>query len=163
MITVRTSGLVRSTIPLAAIFLALAPSTARAAITMSCVGSWTVNVQLVGPSGGSDTYESPSGQLQVSVTGISGRRNWTVTVRRSTTGLPPGATLYIRRTGNGSGTGSIAGGTAYQELTTGDVLFFTGTGPRTAIYVQVKLYIPGVLADPTTYVNQITYTAEVAP
>ena len=54
--------------------------------------------------------------------------NWRVDVSRADTTWHSGIRIYLRRTSDGTGGTAISGGTVYQELTTADATFFTGTG-----------------------------------
>jgi hypothetical protein len=87
--------------------------------------------------------------------------NWEVYVSRSDSSWDSDLHLYVRRTGDGwSLSGTISGGTSYQEVTTSELSFYSGTGGRYAVPVQYQ--VTGSYIDlgigPGTYTTTITYT-----
>ncbi|MDD2207650.1 MAG: hypothetical protein WCR88_09980 [Aminobacterium sp.] len=53
--------------------------------------------------------------------------------------IPEGIQIWIRRTGNGMGTGWVRGGTSYQLLDPSGATLFTGAGDRSHITLQLKI------------------------
>lgn len=81
-----------------------------------------------------------------------------VYVRRSDNNWSADFTLYIRRTGDGTGGGSVSLGASYMEITTVDAKFFSGYMSRTGIPVQYKLSGMSVNIAPDTYSTTIILT-----
>ena len=69
-----------------------------------------------------------------------------------------GATLYVKRTGDGSGSGAVHGGSSYVVVETSDTDFFEGSGDRTDITVQYKVSGISINVPPGTYSTVITFT-----
>ena len=86
--------------------------------------------------------------------------NWRIDVIRG--GEPTwhsGILIYVRRTSDGDA-GTVSGGTTYQEITTVDTTFFTGTGnPR---YIALQFMTNGAFASAAipadSYTTTVTYT-----
>lgn len=85
-------------------------------------------------------YNSGGNQTRISLTNL-GSTNWSVGVRYSVFGNWPSGSNAIRlraRRRNG-GTGTVSGGTAWQNLTTVDTEFFTGSGNASNLRIQYQL------------------------
>jgi hypothetical protein len=134
------------------------------AIDISEVGNWAVNVDandLISGAGSdlTSTYESSADQGLIAITGTTGDSdNWRVDVRRSDTSWHGDLTLFVKRTGDGTGSGSISDGTAYQAVTTTDTALFSGSGDRSNIPVQLKISGASVAIPPSAYATSIIYT-----
>jgi hypothetical protein len=142
--------------------LALTTGAAKAGINVTVTGSWIETVDesdLVGGAGSEldSTYESAADQIIVRVGG-AGRKSWRIDVRKIGPSWPSGVRLFMRRTSDGSGPGTISGGTSYQEVTDTYQSFFSGTRNRSNIHVQERM--TGVSADIPcgTYTTTIYYT-----
>jgi hypothetical protein len=142
--------------------LALASGAAWAGINVTVTGSWIETVDendLVGGAGSvlNSTYESPADQITVRVGG-AGQKSWRIDVRKIDSGWPGSVRLFMRRTSDGRGPGTISGGTSYQEVTDTYQSFFSGSRNRSDIHVQEQ--ITGVSADMPcgTYTTTIYYT-----
>lgn len=149
-----------------AAILSLYGGVAHADLEISAEGSWTPRVDdgdLAGAAGSdvASTYTSDPEDLTLSVSGATGASDaWRVEVRQE---LSPwwdsDLTLEIRRVGDGSGSGSVDGGTGFQTLGQSDAVFFTGEGDRASIQIQLRL--SGVSVSdipPEVYLSEITYT-----
>lgn len=105
------------------------------------------------------TYESTSDQVSINISGTtSGEDNWRVDVKRVDTDWHNDLSLYAQRTSNGSGGGTISGGSQYMAVTTGDQTFFSGRGDRTGIEVQLKVSGVSIQIPPGTYTTTLYYT-----
>lgn len=140
----------------AAIFLV----TAAYAQDITATGGWTETIDtadLVSGAGSdlTDTHESGSGATTIGLTHDGG---WRVDVKRTDSVWHTDFTLYTQRTSEGSGSGSISGGDAYQEITTTDGEFFTGSLDRSDITIQYRLTGMSVGAQPATYSTTVTFT-----
>lgn len=144
--------------------LILGVVTPARAIDITVSGDWsrTITASDLQAGAGSDlasTYESASNQASITISGTGGNTDaWRVDVRRTDGTWHANFTLSVQRTGDGSGAGSISGGTAYQAITTTDASFFSGAGDRSGITVQFKLQGMSVQVAPATYSTTITYT-----
>lgn len=134
------------------------------AISIAVTGAWAEIVDesdLQGGPGSSlaSTYESAADEVVIDITDTSGSDdNWRVDVRRSDTTWHEDLVLWVKRTSDGNGDGAISEGTTYQQITTSDTAFFSGSGNRTTIYIQEKLtgVSAQMLAD--DYVTTLIYT-----
>ncbi len=129
---------------------------------MSAIGSWT---KIVGSGdliagAGSDLaaqYESVSGTTSLDITNAAGGA-WRIFARRASGTWDPAFRLSIRRTSDGSGSGSVQGGASYVELSTLDTEILTGVGDRSGIALQLKLSGMSRKVSPNTYSSGIIFT-----
>jgi len=131
------------------------------AINVSVTGDWTLvideNDLQAGP--GSDLnpqYPSAADQITIDITQTG--KNWTVNIQGSVTNWYSGLSVYVRRTSDGSGSGSISGGTGWMQVTLGSQQFFTGNKRRLGINVQCGLTGMSIQVPPDIYSGTITYT-----
>ena len=134
-------------------------------ISIDATGDWseTIDASDLQAGAGSDlksTYESAAGTGLLTISGTSGNGDtWRVDVQRSdTTWHTNFFTLSVKRTGDGSGGGSISGGTVYQVIGESNVEFFSGTGDRSGIPLQFKLEGMSLQVPPGIYSTTVTYT-----
>lgn len=136
-------------------------------LTIRVNGKWTITLKvadLVSSAGGSDfagVLESAVNEISVTISKTTDpiASPWRLDISRVDTTWDPSLVLYARRTGDGTGDGTINGGTVYQEITNTDQIFFDGTGDRSSIDIQLKL--SGVSANNlmvTTYAATVYYT-----
>ncbi|MEW5768087.1 MAG: hypothetical protein AB1797_10785 [bacterium] len=135
---------------------------AQAAPNITVTGSWSEIIDAsdlqAGP--GSDlinSYESASNAISIEITG-TGQANWQVNVKKIDTDWPSSFYLYVKRTSDGIGGGSISRGTFYQEVTETDKDFFEGQANRSDIHLQLKLGGVSVQIPPGTYTTTVYYT-----
>ena len=103
------------------------------------------------------TYESLTNQILVEVK-VARVKTWRVDVSKTDSNWHTDFTLSVQRTGNGTGAGSISGGTSYQEVTSTDIEFFSGDKNRKDIPVQLRLSGMSVDVAPDTYTTTVYYT-----
>lgn len=133
-------------------------------IDLAEVGNWSRTVDandLLAGAGTNliSTYESNSDQGLLTISGTTGDAdNWRVDVRKSDISWNNNLTLSVKRTGSGSGTGSISGGGAYQAVGDTDSALFSGSGDRINIPMQLQLSGISVSIPPGTYSASIIYT-----
>lgn len=146
------------------------PSSAFAVLSIATTGSWsnTVDATDLVAGAGTDlvsTQTSSSTQGSIDVTGTTGNSdNWRVDVKRVDTTWDSDFIIYVRRTSDGTGTGTISGGTTFQEVSTTDATFFSGSGDRTGVNVEFKIEGFSVTTIPVdTYSTAITYTIVDTP
>lgn len=130
--------------------LILIPGLAWSAITFTGSGSFTDTVDAndltVANAAGNNlnsSYESSTTAASVSITNCQNKNDtWRVDVRRSDISWSTGLQVYIQRTTDGTPVGpagTITGGTPYgAAIGTTDATFFSGSGDRTNIYLQIK-------------------------
>lgn len=131
------------------------------AIYISVTGSWseTINSLDLQAGAGSDlisTYESSSDQVSISISDTSG--NWRVDIKKIDTNWHNDLHLFVKRTSDGSGFGSISGGESYQEILDTYQTFFNGSGDGSNIHIQQKLSGVSVQIPPDSYGVTIYYT-----
>jgi hypothetical protein len=135
-----------------------------AAISISALGSWSETVDqadLTGAPGSNltTTYESAADQVSVDVTGTTGDADtWRVDVKKSDTAWHGDLHLHLKRTSDGTGTGSISGGESYLEVPDTNTEFLSGGGDRAGIHVQLKLTGVSVSVPADAYSTTIYYT-----
>lgn len=134
------------------------------AIDISATGSWsdTIDASDLQAGAGSnliDTYESVAGATALTISNTTGNGdNWRVDVRRTDTTWHGNFHLYVKRTSDGTGGGSISGGLDYIEITTIDSQFFSGAGDRNSISLRYQLTGMSVSVPPNAYSTTVTYT-----
>lgn len=105
-------------------------------------------------------FESKLDATVINITGTGGSGDaWRVRVRKSGVSKLHGVTLYAKRTGDGSGSGTVSGGSSYVAVeTTSDTDFFEGSGDRTDITVQYKVSGISINVPPGNYSATIIFT-----
>ncbi len=143
---------------LAAAFISIAHSLLAA--TIAAVGGWTETIDasdLVSGAGSNlqtDYYSSTSATtIDVAASG-----NYQVNVRRSDTNWSGDFTLYLKRASDGTGSGTISGGTSYLVVSPTDTELFTGSLDRTGVDVQYHLSGTSIDITPGTYSTTLTFT-----
>jgi hypothetical protein len=106
-----------------------------------------------------DTYESPVDATAIEILDCAGTaEGWRVDVSRSDVEWNNNLVLYVRRTSNGVGDGTISGGGEYQEVTSSPSALFSGVNNRQFIYVQYKLAGESVQVPIDRYISNVTFT-----
>lgn len=139
-------------------------STAHA-MDIAVVGSWTTTVTAsdLTAGAGSDlagTHTSASSQATLDVSNVPGgpTDTWRVDVSRSDAIWSSSIHVWARRTGDGTGSGSISGGGAWQELGTTDATFFSGAGDRSGVTIQLRVTGLTVGIPANVWATSIVYT-----
>ena len=101
--------------------------------------------------------ESPVDQVDMDIV-AAGNRSWKIDVRRSDLLWHEDLELSVRKTSDGSGVGSIAGGSHYLPLCDYDQLFLQGDHNRHAVYLQLKLECRSSDVEAGTYSTSVIYT-----
>lgn len=146
-------------LPLALMLSLLAPSYAA---DISVTGDWsrTIGTGDLQAGAGSDlvsAYQSDADAVLLTVWNTGGGA-WRVDVRRADTTWDTDLTLSVRRTGDGTGGGTIGAGTTYQAIAETNAEFFSGSGDRSNVALQFNLTGMSLQVPPDTYVTTITYT-----
>ena len=131
------------------------------AIVITVTGSWseTINENDLQGGPGTDlvsTYESATNEVVIDIDDTSS--TWKVEHKRTDSTWHANFTLSEKRTSDGSGPGSVSGGTSYSTIGTTDTQFFTGSDTRSNIDVQLQLEGVSVQIPPDTYSTTVTYT-----
>jgi hypothetical protein len=100
--------------------------------------------------------------LDVSGTAGAGD-NWRIEVRGADTAWDPALSLQVRRDGNGSGNGSIEGGSSFIEVTGSDTAFFTGAGDRSGIAITYRMTGMGIHVPPGSSSTTVLFTVVDTP
>lgn len=147
------------------VFLLLFVTTAES-IDITATGGWSETVDqfdLVSGPGSQlvDTYESAANATLIDITNTLDKHDaWRVDVRRVDGGGWFGDfTLYVKRTSDGNGQGSvISGGLSYIEITTIDSEFYSGEGALWNVDVQYQLTGMSIGVLPASYSTTIIFT-----
>ncbi len=129
------------------------------AISISATGSWSETIGSPPPAAGSDlpnTCESTTNVISINITATSD--NWGLTVKKINSKWHDNLHLWVKRTSDGSGSGSISGGSSYIEATDIDNDFFNGNDDRSGINIQLKLTGISIQVPPDTYTATVYYT-----
>jgi len=138
------------------------PFDAFGSATITVTGGWndTINSSdLIGGAGTdlAGTCPSPSNASYITVTTGSSGERWRVDVRRIDSTWSSQCSLWVRRTSDGSGSGAITGGTAYQEVTITNQEFFSGQDSRSDITCEYKLEGMSIGIRPACYSTSVLY------
>lgn len=143
---------------------ALPSNNITAQISIIQTGSWSETVSASDLQAGAGTdlissYESTTDAGSIDISGTTGLAdNWRVDVRKVDTTWHLNLHLFVKRTADGTGPGSITGGTAYQEVTSSDLSFFSGAGDRSAVKTQLKITGVSIEVPPNSYSVTVYYT-----
>jgi hypothetical protein len=140
-------GLAASLFAVFAMALAAGPAACQATLSLETetAGGWLLSVTGTdisdGPGGDvTGSYESRAGNQTLTVSGTSGPTDpWTVSVRRSDSAWDSDLILEARVSSSGSGNGAIEASGAYRVVTQTYQDFFSGTGDRENVTVQLRL------------------------
>ncbi len=141
------------------IFLFSAPALLAQQTIIRVTGSWTLSIpSTIVTEAGADmqnTFTSNPDQFEID---IKAKDWWQVEIRLDDNNLPQPIELWVRRTGNGQGGGTINGGTEFQQLSQTYQLFFTGSKNRRNIPIQFEFRNVSVTVNSGTYTTTIVYT-----
>jgi hypothetical protein len=145
------------------LFFALACAVAASAADLTSTGDWTenVNASYLVSGAGSDlpaAIQSISGTTVLSIANAPG--SWRVKARRSPGNWDGNLGVWVKRSSDGSGSGTIAGGEVFVELGATDVEIFSGSGARSSISLQFRLTGLTCGASPDTYTSSIIFTVQ---
>jgi len=144
---------------LGAMCLALAPLAQAADLNL--VGGWfeTLGAADLVAGAGSDLRSpitSGSSQATLDIANTDGAP-WTIGVRRSSSSLPGGVALAVRRTTSGSGDGHVSGGEGYVTVGTSEQVLCSGEGDLDGIGLQLRLSGVSVEQGAGTFGATLTY------
>ena len=139
-------------------------SSPAGALDLAASGSWSLGVDATDLLAGAgsplqDSYDSGGGAVALEISATGGSSDaWRIDVRRATSGWDPDLHLWIRRTSDGSGPGSVSDGTSWQEVGATDSALFTGEGDRTGITVQLRITGVSLAISPDAFLATVHYT-----
>ena len=155
----------RKIILVAVIFLVL-PLLLQAApkVSIRTNGRWRMTIGTTDLTGGAGSdfpgfFESALNEITIDITKlITPTTQWRLDVRRVDSNWHANLRLYVLRTTDGTGDGTISGGAVYQEVTTVDQSFFTGMDDRNNITLQLRLEGMPAQVPEDTYLTDVYYT-----
>lgn len=145
------------------------PGPAAAEINIVVTGSWNevIDRNDLSAGAGSDlagSFTSSNKENLITINGTMNKRdNWQVSVKRVDTLWDGRMRLFVRRTSNGAGPGTISGGEAFVPVAQNDVVFFTGAGNLNNIRVQLQVTGTSIELPPNVYTSTIQYTVIDTP
>ena len=126
---------------------------------------WNVNITPPALAGENpiNNIESLSDQISINVHGDQDN-NWQITVEKDATNWHSNLTLEVRRTGDGTGSGTISGGTTYVTIPDSPtyVIFFVGNKNPNNIPCQYRLHSDDLCPE-ASYSTPVIYTITNAP
>lgn len=134
------------------------------AMDLAASGSWstTINASDLQAGAGSPlvaTHDSATAQVVLTVSATAGSTDaWRLDVRRADSAWDPDVKLWVRRTGAGSGAGSISDGLSWIEVGPTDTSFFSGAGDRSDVPVQLRISGVSLSLSPDSYLSTVHYT-----
>ncbi len=144
----------------ACLFILLAAATVTWAISINATGQWDLTIDSsdlqAGP--GSDLNPSYSSAVDQVILDIIAAGNWGVDVNKSDSNWHSNLHLNVKRTSDGTGAGTISGGSAYQEITGTNQSLFSGSLDRNTINIQLQLTGVSITVPPDNYSTTVTYT-----
>jgi hypothetical protein len=141
----------------------LAGSTAWTA-DLTATGGWSRRITAgdLTAGAGSDLasqQESDAGATTLAIASTGGAA-WQIKVRHSPSTWHSNFTLWVKRTSDGTGAGSITGGSGYIEVTQVDTVLFSGTKDRSSISLQYKLTGLSKNVSPNSYLSSVVFSVE---
>ena len=141
------------------LFCLIIPLSAQ--LTLVAIGgvTETINSADLISGAGSDltsTFESSATAVSIDLTGTSGSA-WMVQVKCTDGTWATGLEVAVKRTSDGSGSGSISDGTTYQTITDSYVDLFSGHADRSIIKLQIRLTGVSVSKGADTFDNNISF------
>ncbi len=131
-------------------------------------GTWAPLVDASDLTGGAGTnlaasYASAADQLSLDLFNAPAGNGWRVDVQRTDVHWHGDLVLSVRRTGDGTGVGTITGGDSYQPVDPSSSAFFSGFLDRLGVPLQISLSGVSVAIPPDTYSTSLTFTVVETP
>ncbi len=161
-----SAAALRVTVALALAGLVCGPARA---MDIALTGGWSV---AIGPAdlasgAGSDLrghVDSTATEVLLDISLTTGNADaWRVDVRRIDSLWDAGLHLWVRRAGEGSGTGTILDGLGWVEIGVTNTPFFEGSGDRDDVPVQLRLTGLALGVSPEAYLASLQYTIVDSP
>ena len=135
------------------------------AIDISVTGDWTnLSITANDLAAGAGSNLNPQdtsnvNQVTIDIFNTTGNADsWRVDVKKTDTTWGSIPVLSVKRYDDGAGGGSISGGLGFQPVGTTDLSFFSGTGNRSGIHIQLQINNLSLSLSPGNYSTTITYT-----
>ncbi|MFN7143885.1 MAG: hypothetical protein ACK4YP_08930 [Myxococcota bacterium] len=154
---------------LLALLLGVLTSAPVLAMDLAVTGSWTLPVtatDLVAGAGSAlrATVDSGASDVRVDVDLTAGDADaWRLEIRRSDGSWDPDLRVWVRRSGDGTGTGTIAGGDTWVEVGPTNSILFEGSGDRQDVPIQLRLGGLSLGVTPAAYLTALQYTLVDTP
>ncbi len=134
------------------------------AAEINLVGSWlkSFDIQDLRSGVGSDfrsPVESDVNEKSIEISNATGL-SWAIKVRRADTNMPAQVGVAVRRTTNGIGDGTIAGGESYLTISEQEQVLFSGSGDRVGVGLQLRLEGISIKEDPGLYSAMLIYRVD---
>jgi hypothetical protein len=134
---------------------------AAVAADVNVTGHWSrmVNRADLIDGAGTDIASSIESSPAVATLDITGTNDgpWIVRVAMDNVGWPSDASVAVRRSGNDSG---ISGGGTYVPIDTTPQVFFSGSGDRTGIQIQIRVEGVDIGTAPAIYNLTLIYSVQ---
>ncbi len=127
-------------------------------------GAWGFGVDaadLVAGAGSplQETHDSPSDQVSLDVSETGGATEaWVIRVYRDDVVWRPELRVYVRRTGDGAGLGSVSGGLGWVEVGAAEQTLFEGTGDRLGVGLQFRVVGVDLDVPIDSFATSLVYT-----
>lgn len=144
--------------------LGLALGGSARAMDLAVSGAYDVSVSAVDLTAGAgsplpSTVTSATSEVLLDVAATTGAADaWRVDVRRIDGVWDPDIRVWIRRTGEGSGPGTVTDGTAWVEVGPTLVPFFSGTADCGSTPVQIRITGLSLAVPPGALATVLQYT-----
>ena len=135
-------------------------TTMAPAAELESLGAWTETINVANLLGGAgSTFSNPESVAGITTLSVTFPTvTWRVYARLNGGNWNPNVGLWIQRASNGSGIGSITGGTSYVQLTTTNTELFSGVLSRTNISLRFKSSGQSSSVVPGNYQAPILFT-----
>jgi hypothetical protein len=136
-------------------------------VSIKVRGRWSERIDEANLTAGAgsdlnSTYTSANGEFELRITGFGDntaiKDAWRVDVRKNDTNWVTALKLFVKRTSNGIGTGTVSGGTTFQEVTNTDKTFFDGSNNRFSLQIQARVSGVSLQITQATYTTSIVFT-----
>jgi len=133
------------------------------AADITSIGGWTASIDSIDLTAGAGSdltnqYDSSTNVTVLTIINVPPSGAWQLNARRSDSLWDSDFSIFIKRTSDGTGPGTISGGSAYVELSTFDTQIFTGTDNRSDIAIQYRLTGMSKTISPNTYITSVIVT-----
>ena len=141
--------------------LSLPQAPALEAIDISLQGDWSTTLGALDLEAGAGSeltgvHQSDTDHAVISIAGATGP--WRVDARKSDLTWDSALQLAVRRTSDGTGSGSISGGTSYLDVSAFDATLFSGDADRDGVDLQIRLSGVSAALGASSFSTTLTYT-----
>ena len=127
---------------------------------MQSSGDWTQAIRAANLTAGAGSdlptqFESGSA---ATVQSITSKNSWSVSVSKSDALWNSNLTLWVRRTSDGTGGGTISGGQSYVQVTSISTVLYSGSKDRSGIQLQYRISGISKGVPPSLYNTGVVFT-----